>query len=224
MAKRFVVRSCGIILLAAIIPLEAGEVFQSGPPKNKLIPGPFEPHAPQNLNGKRKGSHHCLVCEYDRGHVVLIFAREPAKDKDQGLTDLLKKLDKAVEDYPKADFHAFVVFLSPDASSSANDPKLADPAKLVAEAAARDKLIARLQPRVDSLKNVIACIYPAVGPKDYALNDKADVTALYYYKYKVLANAAFQEGEFQPKDAEAFLKTVTDTLDKEKKKTASKKK
>jgi hypothetical protein len=151
--------------------------------------------------------------------VVLIFAREPAKDKDQGLTDFLKKLDKAVEDYRRDDLRAFVVFLSPDASSSANDPKLTDPAKLVEEATAREKLIERLQPRLEGLKNVIACIYAAAGPKGYALSDKADVTLLYYHKYKVIANAAFKEGEFQSKDADTFLKTVTNHLATEKKKT-----
>lgn len=207
-------------MLILFTALQAGEPLQSGPAKGKDVAS-FAPH---NLNGKRKDSYHCLVCEYSLGSVVLIFAREPGKDKDQGLNDILKKLDKAVDEYTRQDFHAFVVFLSPDASSSANDPKLANPAKLVAEAAARDKLIARLKPRVDDLKNVVACIYPTPGPKAYTLSDKADVTLLFYSNYKVLANAAFKEGEFQLKDAEAFMKIVTDTLDKEKKKPASKKK
>jgi hypothetical protein len=221
MAKHTVSRSCGIILLlAGFTALEAGEIFKSGPPKGELIPASF---APYNLNGKRKGSHHCLVCEYSLDHVVLVFAKEPAKDKDQALTELLKKLDKAVEDYHKEDFRSFVVFLSPDANSSATDPKLADPKKLVEEAAARDKLIGRLLPRAADLKNVIACIYPAAGPKKYAISDKADVTLLFYKDFKVLANAAFKEDEFRPKDADAFMKTVTDTLAKEKKKPAPKK-
>jgi len=223
MTHRFCVRSCAVLLLiATFAALEAGEALQSGPPKGKLIPGQFEPHAPYNLNGKRKESHHCLVCEYIHEPVVLIFAREPAKDKGQGLNDLLKKLDKAVEDYKRDELRAFVVFLSPDANSSANDPKLTDPAKLVEEATAREKLIERLKPHVEGLKNVIACIYPAAGPKGYALSDKADVTALYYVKYKVLANAAFKEDELQPKDADAFLKTVTDQMTKERKKKTKK--
>src|SRR5262249_55154540 len=160
-------------------------------PVGKLIPGSFSPY---NLNGKRKGSLHCLVCEYALSPMVLIFAKEPVKGKDEALNDLLKRLDKAVEEHTRQDFHAVVVFLSPDANSSANDPKLADPTKLVEEAAAHDRLLARLQPRADNLKNVIACIFPAAGPKGYALSDKAEVTLLFYNRFKVLANAAFKEG------------------------------
>ena len=221
MTNRFSVRSCGLFLLFAVFTaLEAGEVRRSGPEVGTQIPGSFSPY---NLNGKRKGSYHCLVCEYALGPVALIFAREPAKDKDQALTDLLKKLDKAVDENRRQDLRAVVVFLSPDASSSATDPKLSDPAKLVEEAAARDKLIERLQPRADSLRNVIVCIFPAAGPKSYAINDKAEVTLVLYNRFKVLANAAFGEGEFQQKDADAFMKTVTDTLAKEKKKPVPKK-
>ena len=221
MTNRFFFRSCGLLLLfAALTALEAGEVRQSGPPVGKLIPGSFSPY---NLNGKRKGSHHCLVCEYALSPMVLIFAKEPVKDKDEVLNDLLKRLDKAVEEHTRQDFHAVVVFLSPDANSSANDPKLADPTKLVEEAAAHDRLLARLQPRADDLKKVIVCIFPAAGPKGYALSDKAEVTLIFYNRFKVLANAAFKEGEFQVQDAEAFMKTVTDTLAKEKRKPAPKK-
>ncbi len=219
--KPYLGRSCGIfLLLAAFTTLEAGEALKSGPPKGKLIPGSF---APYNLNGKRKGSHHCLVCEYALGPVVLVFAKEPDQDKDQALNGLVKMLEKAVEEHRREDFQAFVVFLSPDANSSANDPKLDDPQKLVDEAAARDKLVERLQPRADGLKNVIACIFPAAGPPGYALSDKADVTLLFYNRFKVLANAAFKDGEFQLKDADAFMKTVNDTLAKDKKKPAPKK-
>jgi hypothetical protein len=221
MTIRILVRFCGLFLLfAAITALEAGEIRRSGPQVGSLIPGSFSPY---NLNGKRKGSHHCLVCEYALGPVVLVFAKEPAKDKDQALTNLLKKLDKAAEDYRRADLHAVVVFLSPDANSSANDPKLSDPTKLVEEAAARDKLIERLQPRANGLRNVIVGIFPPAGPKGYAINDKAEVTLVFYNRFKVLANAAFGDGEFQQKDAEAFMKTVTDMLAKEKKKPAPKK-
>ena len=202
------------LVFAAFTALEAGEALNSGTPKGAYIPGSF---APYNLNGKRKGSHHCLVCQYGLDPVVLVFAKEPAEGKDQALTDLLKKLDKAVEEYSRQDFHAFVVFLSPDASSSASDPKQDDPKKLVEEAAARDKLIERLQPRAEGLKNAIACIFPAAGPKGYAVSDKAEVTLLFYSRFKVQANAAFKEGAFQPKDADAFMKIVTVTLDKEKK-------
>jgi hypothetical protein len=228
MTQSIIVRFCGIFLsFTAFTALEAGsdqgrssEVLKSGPAKGKDIGGSFGAY---NLNGKRKGSYHCLICEYALDPVVLVFAKEPAKDKDQALTALLKNLDKAVEEYSRQELRAFVVFLSPDANSSANDPKEADPAKLVEEAAARDKLIERLGPRVEGLKKVVACMFPAAGPKGYAISDKAEVTLLFYYKYKVLANAAFKEGEFQLKDADAFMKTVTDRLDKEKKKPAPKK-
>ena len=115
------VRLCGVFLLLATFTGREAEALKSGPAKGQDIEeGSFGAY---NLNGKRKGSYHCLVCEYALDPVVLVFAKEPVKDKDQALTALIKKLDKAVEKYSKQDLRAFVVFLSPDANSSANDAR-----------------------------------------------------------------------------------------------------
>jgi hypothetical protein len=215
MTKPCIARTIAAVLfLALICPLLAGEQIKSGPQPGALLPGPFDP---LNLNGEKKGRRHCLVCEYALHPVVLVFARDSGEGKDTGVNDLLKKLETAVQKYQKPDLKAIVVFLSKDAKSSATDAKVEDPGDLVQEAVARDALIARLTPRIESLKSVVVGLYPAEGPKGYNINQKADVTVLFYLRHKVLANWAFAEGGFKQEDVEAILKKVDETVAKEKK-------
>jgi hypothetical protein len=216
MNTSWLIRFCGaIIFLLAITAVQAGDAVKSGPQPGEILPGSF---APFNINGEHKNKYHCLVCKYEVNPVVMVFAREPAEGKDQALTELLKKLDEAVGRHQKAYFGSFVVFLSPDAKSSATDSKAQDSGKLVQEAKAREDLIARLQARAEKLKNVVVCCFPAEGPKDYKINEKAEVTVIFYNLFEVLANFAHKEGQLQTKDVEAILKKVDDTLDKAKKK------
>ena len=198
------------LLLISFTLLKAGEAFKSGPQPGAVLPGSFSPY---NINGEYKDRYHCLVCEHELNPVVMVFAREPAEGKDQALADLLKKLDQAVARHQKNYLAGFIVFLSPDAKSSATDAtKVEDAGTLVAEAAARETLIARLQARAEKLKSVVVSCFPAAGPKDYAINDKAEVTVVFYNRFKVLDNFAFKEGQFQGNDVDAIIKKVDERL------------
>lgn len=207
------------LLLALASGLSAGDAVKSGPQSGALLPGPFDP---LNLNGDKKGRPHCLVCEYALNPVVMVFAREPAEGKDGPLTELLKKLDEAVPKYREPELKAFVVFLSKEAKSSADDAKAGEQEELVEEAMARAAMIARLTARAEGLKNVIASVYPVAGPKGYNVSDKAEVTVVFYQRHRVLANWAFAEEKLTTEDVDAVLKKVDQTLSKEAKKGAKK--
>jgi hypothetical protein len=190
----------------------ANIVFKSGPQTGELIPGSF---APFNVNGKRKDRYHCLVCDYGVEPVVLVFAREPAEGKDEALSDLLKKLDDAVERHQDKFLHSFVVFLSPDAPGA---PAGAEetPEKLVKEATARVDLNARLLTRAEKLKTLVVGSFPAEGPKGYKISNQAEVTVLFYSGFKVEKNFAFKAGELQPDNVSIIIKAVNDRLSRPK--------
>ena len=86
------------------------------------MPGPFECY---NVNGPAKGRPRCLVCQFGQKPSVIVFAKEPADDKDAAFNDLLKKLDETVEAFTDRDFSVGVVILSPDARDSGS-PTLTD--------------------------------------------------------------------------------------------------
>src|SRR3989442_11098949 len=115
----------GISAMALAFAQEA-QGLKSGPQPGSMIPGSF---APMNVNGPKGGRPHCLVCEYVLQPVAIVFAREPAQGKDQGLNELLQKLDEAIARHQDAAFASFVVFLSPDAQSS--PPKQEDANQLI---------------------------------------------------------------------------------------------
>jgi len=196
------------------------EKFISGPQVDSPLPGPCEVF---NINGPiGMGRYHCLVCEYSADPVVMIFAREPAEGKDGPLNSLIQKLEEAIPKNDKSQLHAFVVFLSPGARSSATEKKIEDTDKLVEEAAAREALHARLKARAKDLKSVvIACTIPE-GPKKYNINPRADVTVVFYKKLKVLDNYAFTEGKMSDDDAAMIVDKVEKTLRDAKKKPAKK--
>ncbi len=216
-------RCGGVFLFLLAFPcLRAGEAIKSGPQAGELISGTF---SPLNINGKFAGRYHCLVCQHDLNPVVMVFAREP-EGKDQALSELLKKLDEAgllkkldqaMDNHQAAFLGCFVVFLSPAAKSSANNDKEENTGKLIDEATAREALLERLKSRADNLKNVVLAAFPNQGPKGYKINEKAEVTVIFYNRYKVLANFAFGAGQFQGTDVEAIVKAIDDTLKKGKK-------
>lgn len=215
-------RPFGCLLLLALFGFSTsraqddGDKFTSGTKVGDVIPGPFDA---LNINGRKaKGRQHCLVTDFGLNPTLLVFAREPGEGKDGPLAALLGKLDESVAKH--IDDHylgSAVIFLSPDARSSANTDEQ-DLDKIMKEAGAREALVKRLDERAEKLKHVILAIYPEEGPKGYALNPKAEVTVLFYVKHKVLANFAFPEGKLTEEDADRIVKTVDDTFKKKKKK------
>jgi hypothetical protein len=183
--------------------------FASGPAAGSLLPGSFDVY---NINGSHKGKFHCLVCEFGHDPVVLIFAREPEEGKDEAFNTLMTKLDEATEKYKQYYLRCFVVFLSPAGRSSATEAKVEDPAKLVEEAMARDNLHGRLEARAAKLKNVVLAYTIPEGPKGYNLHPKAEVTAIFYKKLKVLDNFAFTTGQMDEEKVAGVMDKVEKTL------------
>lgn len=217
MPRRFFV-SLGVALAGATILLAQDEAFRSGPKVGTMLPTPFEAYlvnGPLLEKAKKElgqsappGIYHCVVCDFGLKPTILVFAREPAEGKEAALGELLKKLDAALEKHKESYLKGAVIFLSPDARSSANAPAKDEPAKLLEEAVARKKLIDRLTARAGKLKDVIVGAYPAESPKDYGLNLKAEVTVLFYDRLKVVENAAFAEGKLTEAGTDAFLEKV----------------
>jgi hypothetical protein len=163
------------------------------------------------LNGGKKDREFSPVTTFDRQPTVMIFARVPAEKKEGAIGELLKKLDEAVEKYQEEGLRSCIVYLSPDARSSATDPKTTEPAKLVEEARARMVLKKKLEGQAKDLKNVLVTIMPD-GPKGFDINPQAGVTVLFYDRLKVLANIPFAEGKVRPEDADMILQQVRQHL------------
>ena len=117
----------------------------------------------------------------------MIFAREI----NDSLTSLVKKLDKASADN---NMGSFVVFLSNDEGL---EQKLKDLAKK------------------ENLKNTILTIDNVSGPKGYDIAKDADVTVVLYVRKTVKVNHAYKKGEFTDKDVNQIVKELPKILPKE---------
>lgn len=201
--------ACLLLSLGAALLAAQEEAVRSGPKPGTPLPAPFDAY---NLNGKAKGRQHCLVCEFGLRPVVLVFAHEAPEGKEGALGELLKKLDDAIDAAQEQELRGAVVFLSPDARSSATDPDTADPAKLIEEARGREALLKRLEDQAGKVKNLVVAAYPAEGPPGYELSPKAAVTVLFYNRLGVLENFAFGEGQFQAEDVERIVRRLQERL------------
>jgi len=203
--------SCLVVLTTTLLlgaQTEDGKLA-SGPKVGSILPKSFDA---LTIKGKvPAGRPHCLVCEFGLNPVVLVFARESAPAAP--IDSLLTKLDELLAREQDAGMNGGIIFLSPDAQSSAFKPKVDDPGKLVEEAKKRDDLIARLTARSEKLKSVAVSCYPEEGPPEWKINPKA-VTLLFYHKDKVVANEAFADGKFSEDVAERFIKNVKESLPK----------
>jgi hypothetical protein len=201
-----------LVLVGVVFAQEGGATLKSGPQPGALLTTSFHPY---NVNGMvGAGRYHCLVCEYKLHPVVMVFARETAKGKDQALNTLLGRLDEVVAKDQEGYLKSFVVFLSPGARSSATEPKIDDADRLVEEASAHAALLDRLQARAKLLKNVVITCYPEGGPKGYDISPKADVTVVLYVKHKVVSNFAFPEGGLDEKGIDRIMQAVNDLAGK----------
>lgn len=203
--------SIGSVLLAAV----DDEAVRSGAKEGAFIPKPFDCY---NFNGPHKGRFHSLVLRYGQHPAVVVFAREPEAGKDADLNNLLKRLDDAVSEFKGHELHAGVVFLSPDAQSSANNADEKDPAKLVEEAKKRSALYTRLAERAAAFKNIDVGVFPAEGPPGYNINPKAEVSVVFFWKVRVVMNRAFASSKIADGEIDKMLGQVKETLEPAKKK------
>ena len=174
---RMVATGMAFALLAGSV-LAAGTV-KSGPEVGKQLAGPFHP---LNVTGESAGKKNCLYCQNGNNPVAMIFAR----DLNEPVTKLIKKIDAATVEHADAKMGSFVVFLN-------DNEDLQKKAKEVAEN--------------ESIKKCVLSIDNPAGPKGYDVSKDADVTVVLYVKKNVKANHAFKKGELND---EAIDKIVAD--------------
>jgi len=204
------------LLGASVLTAQDGGKIPSGPKVKSLLKAPFDSY---NLNGQAKGRYHCLVCEFGQRPSVLVFVREGEKGKDDAVDTLMLALDKLAAEYKEEgrDLKAGVVFLSPDAHSSATQPELKESKKLVEEAARFEDLTKRLAKRAEGLKHVVVSCFPDAGPKKYDLSPKAEVTAVVYDRLKVKGNFAYGPGQLRADDVETIVRAVREMMNPDEK-------
>lgn len=115
---------------------------------------------------------------------MAIFAR----DVDENLTSLVKKIDEASVPFKKKGLKSFVVFLSDDESLQ---DKLKETAKK------------------KNIDNVVLAIDNVAGPKGYNIAKDAQVTVLLYNNRKVEVNRAFRKGELNAKAIDQIVSDLS---------------
>ncbi|HEY7311509.1 MAG TPA: hypothetical protein VH643_19255 [Gemmataceae bacterium] len=121
----------------------------------------------------------------------MIFAREI----NDGLTSLVKKIDEATDKNSDCRMGSFVVFCSDDEGLEKKLKSLADKEKL---------------------KHIVLTIDNPAGPKAYKVAKDADVTVVLYTRQQVKANYAFKKGELKDKDIDKIVSEVSKILPKDK--------
>jgi len=110
-----------------------------------------------------------------------------AKEIDDNLTSLVKKIDAATAEHKKDKMGSFVVFTTDDDGLEA---KLKDLAKK------------------EGIKNTPFTIDNPAGPKGYDVSKDAAITVVFYVNREVKANHAFKKGELKSADVEKILKDL----------------
>src|SRR5262245_34956274 len=153
------VLTAGLALVLATAA-SAAEPLKSGPQAGEKLAGPFHP---LNINGEAAGKKHCLYCQNGMAPVAMIFAR----DVNEPLVNLIKKLDTETEKNKSASMGAFVVFCSDDKDLEGKLKDLAEKA---------------------GLKKVVLSIDNPAGPKGYDVAQDSDVTVVLYRDRTAKAN------------------------------------
>ncbi|MBI1313460.1 hypothetical protein GC176_19390 [bacterium] len=126
----------------------------------------------RDITGPSKGKSLCYRCQYGGRPVVSIFAR----DVNDELVDLIKKVDKQVGENKDKDMKAFVVLLTDEPEAAAAKlEKVASTAKV---------------------KNVPLTVFDGeAGPPSYKIAKDADVSVMMWVGSKVKVNEAFAKGK-----------------------------
>lgn len=110
----------------------------------------------------------------------MIFAREI----NDSLTSLVKKIDEATAKNADCSMGSFVVFLNDEEGF---DKKLKELAKK------------------EGIKETVLTTDSPAGPKGYNIAKDADVTVILYNKRNVKTNLAFKKGELKSGDVEKIV-------------------
>jgi hypothetical protein len=170
----------GAILLAGRAPAEVKSGIEVGEA--------IKAFNPQHVTGPDAGKSSCLVWKNGGNPVVAIFAREI----DDNLTGLVKKVDEATRKNRKAEMGSFVIFL--DKSED------------------MEKKVKELGEKQDLKETVLALDNPA-GPNGYKIAKEASVTILLYTGRKVKANFAYEKGKLTAAEVDKVLKELPKLLE-----------
>jgi hypothetical protein len=144
----------------------------------------------QDVTGPAAGTKLCYRCRYGGNPVVAVFTHKI----DDKVTSLVKKVDEEVAKNKDKRMKAFVVLLTDDPDHA--EPKL----KALAEK--------------NKIENVPLTIFDGpMGPSDYKLSDKADVTVLMWVKSDVKVNHAFAPGQLDTESISEIVKDTSKILD-----------
>ena len=169
----------------------SSSVVRAGDVKSGLKPGD-EPQAflVQDATGPAAGEGKlCYRCRYGSNPVVAVFTRK----LDDSVASLVKQVDAQVEKNKEKRMKAFLVFLTDDPDKA--ESKL----KAIAEK--------------NHIKNVPLTIFDGpLGPLDYKLSEKADVTVLMWVKSDVKVNYAFSQGGLDKKSITAIVRDTSKIL------------
>ena len=175
------------LLTASVLLVHSGAAndktsLKSGPQVGEVArPKPF---FPLNLNGPTPDKKECLVCRNGNNPVAMIFARDP----DENLVTLIKKLDAETVKNADKKMGSFAVFCN---DSETLVGKLKDLAKK------------------EVLKKFTLAVDNPTGPAPYNIAKDADVTVVLYNKSKVIANYAFKKGELKAGDVDRIVAEVS---------------
>jgi hypothetical protein len=119
--------------------------------------------------------------------VAAVFAR----DVNDGLTSLVKKIDEATAKNSDARMASWVVFCNDD-----------------------EGLEKKLKDFIDKekIKKTVLAIGDNAGPEDYNIAKDADVTVLLYVKKTVKVNYSFKKGQMTDKDVDKILADLSKIL------------
>ena len=110
-----------------------------------------------------------------------------AKEIDDNLTSLVKKIDAATGEHKKDKMGSFVVFTTDDEALEAKLKELAEK---------------------EGLKNTPLAIDNPAGPKGYNVSKDAAITVVFYNQRQIKANHAFKKGEMKADDIEKIMKDL----------------
>ncbi len=193
-------------LLGAVtvsIALAAQEV---PPPKATDFPKPGSdlpgPVLMYNVTGDKKNHFHCLVSEHGLGPVAMVIVRG-AEVKEDGLKDLLVKLDNTIDKNPAARVAAFAVLLTSTLKDLARDDD--DRAVLATKVEDLGKGL--------NLKHLRLALALPSAVAAWKLDEKADVTVVLYRDYRTVAVYGLAWDDLKAKEKGELPAKVKEILD-----------
>jgi hypothetical protein len=199
------------VLILGVLGTVSGAAVAADPPSEEtgLRPGKDEvggSFLPYNVTGKdrHRGKFHSLVSEYGLDPVVVVFIRgiEPGAST----MDLLTKLDALVEKSERIRLHAYAVFLSDNLKDLVGKEKKDDDK--------RDEEATALLDKMGKLNHLAATLDVIADVRDsYKLDDKAEVTVVYYNKLRVELVRSYLPKTLDEPAVEALLKDINAKLD-----------